>query len=376
MKRKLLLTLILLAAAGALLYSCGLEKPEYADGRCVLALRAVDTSGAYTEEWRSVPNARVDVVSSSQVFKRSYTTDETGRIVIEGLASGDYFVQASMRDDSLDILFTGQQRQRLRNEDEVKDTLFMSFVPTSPIVINELYYCGCSGSTFYYYDQFIELYNSTDSTVYLDGYVVCRSQQSDVLTQEELETVDFALAYYMYRFPGTLGVTRECPIGPGEYLVLALDAINHHNYGALCVNLLEADYEFFNAAQNDYDNLSVPNIVPVTTVGKEFTMSLGHTAVFLATGEEYTFVEYTTSSGVSPFVQVPLSTIVDAVECAENPSPTFRRYLTLRIDAGLAGTESTKYSGRSVQRKAPGFDSNNSSFDFASPAAPTPGRGR
>ena len=123
MKRKILLALIFLAGAGVLLFSCGIEKPEYAEGRCVLALQAIDTSGAYTEEWLSVPNAQIEVVSSNPVFKRIYATDESGRVVIEGLASGDYFVQASMRDTSRDILFTGQERRRLKNEDEVEDTL-------------------------------------------------------------------------------------------------------------------------------------------------------------------------------------------------------------------------------------------------------------
>lgn len=361
------------ACACALMFSCGLDKPDEADGRCVLVLQAVDTSGVLAEDWRSVAGAQVEIVAAETSYKGIFTADDNGRIVLEGLALGDYYIQASMRDEEHDVLLTGQTKRRLKSEAEVKDTLFMSFVPMSPIVLNEIYYCGCSGSTFYYYDQFIELYNSTSDTLYLDGYVVCRSQQSEVLSQQELEAVDFALAYYMYQFPGTRGVTHECPIGPHDFLVLAGDAINHHNYGALCVNLLNADYEFFNAAKNDYDNLSVPNIVPVTTVGNEFVMSLGHTAVFLATGEEYTFTEYTTSSGPSPFVKVPLRTIVDAVECAENTSPTFLRYLTLRLDAGLGGIGMTKYSGRSVERKVPGFDSNNSSFDFVIVGAPTPG---
>jgi hypothetical protein len=364
------------ACAAALLASCATEKPEVVEGRCTLVLQAVDTIGVYGPGWTSVANARIEIVSAFYAYKQVFTADETGLIEIEGLTSGDYYIQASMRDDENDVLLTGQRKMKLGSETVAEDTLFMSFVPVSPIVINELYYAGCNGSTFYYYDQFIELYNSTADTLYLDGIVICRSQQSDVLTQEELETVNFALAYYMYQFPGTWGATHRCPIGPGEYKVLAMDAVNHHNFGALCVNLLDADYEFLNAAQNDYDNVAIPDILPVTTMGKEFVMSLGHTGIFIATGESYTFATYTTNVGETPFVQVPLWTILDAVEVAENPSPTFRRYLTLRIDAGLGGTSMTKYSGRSIQRKVPGFDSNNSSFDFEILETPTPGCNR
>ncbi len=369
MKRALVIVSV--ACAGALMSSCGLEKPDEAEGRCTLVLHAVDTSGVYTEEWQGVAGANVEVTSATFAYKRLFTTDDTGRIVLEGLPSGDYYIQASMRDEERNVLLTGQRKKILRSESEAKDTLFLSFVPMSPIVINELYYAGCNGSSFYYYDQFIELYNSTSDTLYLDGCVVCRSQQSDGLI--DLEAEDFALAYYMYQFPGTRGITRLCPIEPGGFLVLACDAINHRNYGALCVNLLSADWEFFNPTQNDYDNLSVPNILPVSTVGKDFTMSLGHTAILLATGEEYTFAEYTTSSGVSPFIQVPLRTVLDAVEVANNQSPTFRRYWTLRIDAGLGGNGMPKYGGQSIERKVPGFDSNNSSFDFEIVGSPTPG---
>ena len=268
MKRSL--AIISVACAGALLFSCGLDKPDAADGRSVLVLQAVDTSGVFSEEWTSVANAKVECSERDGQRTRACSPPTmTGKIVIEGLPMGDYYIQASMRDEEHDVLLTGQAKKKLRSEAEVKDTLFMSFVPMSPIVINEIYYAGCNGSSFYYYDQFVELYNSTSDTLYLDGYVICRSQQSDGIF--DIEGADFALAYYMYQFPGTRGVTHQCPIAPKSFLVIACDAINHHNYGALCVNLLGADWEFFNPTQNDYDNLLVPNLLPVSTVGKDFT---------------------------------------------------------------------------------------------------------
>lgn len=368
MKRSL--AIVSLACAAALVVSCGAEKPEVAEGRATLVLQAMDTSGVYSEGWSGVANASVEITSATFAYKHIFTTDEMGRIEIEGLASGDYYVQASMRDDENDVLLAGQRKMKLTSDAEEKDTLFMSFVPMSPIVINELYYAGCNASSFYFYDQYVELYNSTGDTLYLDGIVVCRSQQSQVLPPDSLETVDYALAYYMYQFPGTRGVTRECPIGPHEFIVIACDAINHYIYGGgLCVDLLNADYEFFNARANDYDNVSVPNIEQLTNSTVDFALNLAHTGVFIATGEEYTFIEHDGSS----FVQVPLRTILDAVEYTASQGATFRRYLTLRIDAGLGGNGMSRYSGQSIERKVPGFDSNNSSFDFEIAGTPTPG---
>jgi hypothetical protein len=371
MKRAHMLTAVIVCLV-ALANSCGIEKPGRADGRNVLILQTIDTSGVYGEGWRGVPNAQVEISSSTAVYAKTYTADEEGRLVIEGMPAGDYYVQASMHDEINNVLLTGQKEKFLRGAAEVEDTLFMSFVPVSPIVLNEVYFCGCNGAAFYYYDQYVELYNSTADTIYLDGYVMCRSTQVDYLF--DWEAIDFAVAYYMYQFEGVRGVTRQCPIAPHEFLVLATDAINHSRYGALCVDLSHADYEFFNAASNDYDNLSVPNITPLTTTGNEFSYNIAHCALWISTGEEYTFSEHCYTSGssqiCSPYVDMPLYTIIDAVEYSANPSSP--RYMTIRLDGALGGNGITRYSGRSMERKVPGFDSNNSAFDFET-IAPTPG---
>jgi hypothetical protein len=364
---------LILACAGALLGSCGIERPDLADGRNVLVLQALDTSGVYGVDTMAVASARIEITSPTFVFKHEYETDDEGRIVIKGLPNADYYIQASKRDEVNNVLLTGQRRQELRSEMQVEDTLFMSFVPMSPIVLNEIYFCGCNAAAFYYYDQFVELYNSTNDTIYLDGYVMCRSTQVDNLM--DWEAVDYAVAYYVYQFPGERGVTRQCPFAPHDFLVIASDAIDHHRYGSLCMDLSNADYEFFNAAANDYDVLTVPNLTPLTTTGNEFSYNIGHCALWLATGEEYEFQEHCYMSGTSqicsPYVHIPLNTILDAVEYSANPGSP--RYMTIRLDAGLGGNGITRYSGWSMERKVPGFDSNNSAFDFENIPRPTPG---
>jgi hypothetical protein len=353
--------------------SCGLDRPRHADGRNVLVLHAIDTSGVYEDGWRGAPNAQVEVSSTTFVYKKVFSTDEEGRLVLEDLPAGDYYIQASMRDEVNRVLLTGQKRKLLEGAEESTDTLFMSFVPLSPVVLNEIYFCGCNGAIAYYFDQYTELYNSTADTIYLDGYIMCRSTQVDYVL--DWEAIDFALAYYVYKFPGVRGVTRECPIAPHDYLVLASDAVNHNQFGALCVNLLQANYEFFCAFSSDYDNLLVPNLLPLSTTGNEFSYNIAHCALWLATGEEYTHAEhcYTSSSGgqtCSPYVEIPLYTIIDAVEYSANPSSP--RYMTIRLDAALGGNGITRYSGVSMERKVPGFDTNNSAFDFET-TVPTPG---
>ena len=242
------------------------------------------------------------------------------------------------------------------------------------LTINELYYCGCNWSRFYYYDQFIELYNSSPDTLWLDGYLICRNTQIPEIIDPEAE--DYALAYYVFAFPGETGVTRTVPIAPGQFLVIAADALDHSAYGgSWCVDLSGADWEFFNPLGSDYDTPGVPNLTPITNRTSDFLMNLSHSAVYIATGEEWSFEMHFDENinDMKEYIHIPLWTIVDAVEYASNTDAT--KYITIRIDAGLAGIGMTKYSARSVQRWFPGFDSNNSTFDFEIVFPPTPGYG-
>jgi hypothetical protein len=364
-----------IAMAGAVMCSCGVEKPGYAEGDNVLIIQVIDTSGSTGFPRAPVAGASVEMSSSTCVFKEAFTTDEEGRVVIEHLPSGDFYIQASKRADIGYGILTAQRQITLVNEAEREDTLLMSFANLSPVVINEVYYCGCNASTFYFYDQFIELYNSTSDTLYLDGYVLVRGGQIAEIIGYDKEAEPFALGYYVYKFPGIRGATRQCPILPHDYVVVAGDGVNHHLYGALCVDMSHADYEFLNAAKNDYDNPAVPDLTPVSNEGNDFTMNLIHNAVWLATGEEYEFQEfsYIGSSGIQTTIcaKIPLNGIIDAVEYSANPESP--RFMTLRLDGGYAGNGVTRYSGQSIERRHPGQDTNNSAFDFENIPGATPG---
>jgi hypothetical protein len=364
---------ITVSAVCAAAISCGLERPDHPDGRNELVLTAFDTSGVYGQD-TIVAGAQVEVSSTTSDYKETFRTDAEGHLVLKNLPAGHYNVQATRKDDVSMVLLIGQKEEQLVNAVEKADTIYMSFMSSSPIVINEVYFAGCNASAFYFYDQFVELYNTTDETLYLDGYFVVRGTQADGIFDWDPLTSDVALGYYVFAFPGTRGVTHECPIQPKQYLVIASDAINHHNYGSLCVDLDNADWEFFNALGSDYDNPAVPNLTPVSIYTQDFTMNIGHSSVWLTTGESYTFQEHCYMSGqsmiCSEYTAFPLSTILDGVEYSGDPPA--HRYLSPRVDAATGGTGITRYSAKSIERKVPGLDTNNSSFDFER-ITPTPG---
>lgn len=373
MKTRAIITFLVILLVMA--FSCGREKPTVPDGANNVRLYAVDTSGV-SGGWEALEGATIRVSSPTHQFNYEYETGPGGFAILENLAAGTYMLQAELinMDESYTIL--GQKEISVLYEPSMSDTVFMNYQQSSPLTMNEVYYCGCNASRFYYYDQFIELYNSSADTLWLDGYIICRTAQSDdVINAIGLETVDYALAYYVFAFPGESGVTRTVPMAPGEFLVIAGDAVDHSVYGGgLCVDMRNADWEFFNPLGSDYDTPGVPNLLPLTQYEQDFQLNVGHTGIFIATGEVLEFVLHYDANmdAMKEYVHVPLNTVVDGIEYSSNTTVT-TRYLTLRVDAGLAGNGMAKWSATSAQRRFPGLDSNNSSFDFENTAPPSPG---
>jgi hypothetical protein len=362
--------LALLVFALALLpASCGRDKPSAPDGQSAITIVAVDTSGVTGEGWVPIAGAEVRMHCTTHDYQEVFLTDDEGRIVVENLPAGRYMIQAEKSNEAENILILGQKERMIVYEPAGLDTVFMKYITASPLVLNEVYYCGCNRSSFYFYDQFIELYNSSNDTLYLDGYIMCRGTQ--ITGMVDFEEVDYAMGYYVYAFPGERGVTKLCPIPPKGFLVIAGDALNHnHPQRPLCVDLENADWEFFNSMKSDYDNPNVRNLEPITTWGVDFTYNLFHAALWLATGEEYVFEYHWDGNKDQLYCHVPLWTIIDGVEYSGNPDS--EKYMTIRVDAGLGGNGMAKYSGLSIERRFPGLDSNNSTFDFEI-ISPTPG---
>lgn len=179
-------------------------------------------------------------------------------------------------------------------------------------------------------------------------------------------------AIYAFQFPGTPVSGREYPISPGQYIVVAADAVDHSLY-ANAVDLSGADWEFFNPLGSDYDVPGIPNVVNIHPESSiDFMINLSHNAVVFTTGEEVGYESYINSSGYERIrVTLPLYTVIDGVEYATNSDAT--KELTVRVDAGFAGLGCTKYSLQSTERREIGMDVNNSTFDFILLPSPTNG---
>ncbi len=229
------------------------------------------------------------------------------------------------------------------------------------LVISELYAHAAAipGSETYVTGDYVELYNNSDSTIYLDGKVVGRGiswlrdyvgSPRTCADMEQWRTDSQGIwSAFFYRFPGA-GQTH--PLQPGHAVVVATDAIDHRQYLSALQDLSGADFEF--VGPSDVDNPSVPNMVNIGL--REWSASLfGHglyfntinIIVFVADSLDPTTLVHDNLPVVNPdHVRIPGSKVLDvftsvmvpALEatltspCSELVNPEFDRAYSGLLD--------------------------------------------
>ena len=374
----LFISIVLLTA------TCRRQMPTQKDGALSLRFIVADTSGVIQTDQKLgyAPLSFSQVVLESKKYftpegnqKTYYAfTDSHGIAVINNLPVADYSLSV-IKDTvythpetqlSVKAKLTGSSLIRMTEDRINMDTLETQKAPDTSPVINEIYYCGPKNNANYFYDQYIELYNPADTSVYLDGMILCRGRQA---RPANIEQVDYTQAVYVYQFPGEPKKGREYPLGPREFTVIAQDAYDHSQFIATALDLSGVDWEFYNPYKGDFDNAAenVNNVIKERST--DFMINLVHNDIILADGSDFYIGEI--SEYGHPYIHIPLKTIIDGVEYSANPEK--QKELTRRVDAGFAGVGIAKYSGKSTERRTPGFDTNNSSIDFVVLEHPTPG---
>ncbi len=350
---------------------CSPEKPLVPESSGHYSLVVMDKTGSYnvadTAAARPVPDVRVTLYSPEYDHQYSYVTNEKGVADITGIIAARYDIHAVVSlSNSLQLI--GGKSVEIYAGHSVTDTVFLEIAPVSKILINEINYAGPVNQYHFFYDQFVELYNrSTNDTCYLDGKIIGRLHSS-----EYLKPVKDALSYvelqYAFQFPGNPG-EKNYPIYPGQHVVIAGDAADHSKTVPTAVNLENADWEFCNQAGNDFDNPNVPNLRNIIlSQPRDFMINMISDGIIFSDGTKWQVI---TNSNGSDYVHVPIETVIDGVEYRSGSDAS--KYLTVKVDAGLAGAGLPRYSGMSVERVDPTVDTNNSTFDFHNLSAPSPG---
>ena len=358
------------------LNSCGLKKPTALEGNGTLHIQVVDD--------KQIPVSGAQVQWTSQLGKQGQiqTADSSGKITFINMASSEYIVSAFKELDET-ISYIGSEKISVTSGQE-SSVIVPVRLNTAGLKINEIYYAGPVNNEFYFYDQFVELYNGGQDTVYLDGSIIIRGGNYvlaghdtdndgdlDYFYFDEVSGEEHRCFVYAFQLDGDPINGREYPVAPGEYAVIASDAIDHRGIIPTSIDLSNANYEFYNPYFfRDPNDPDIPDYLNIITgeYGKEttvdFMISVASDIILLASGEDSEYWD-----------GIDIDTIIDGVEYSSGKNHIHQ--VDERIDKGSAGIEPdrvmTKYSGMSIQRIRPGFDTNNSTVDFMILDHPTPG---
>ncbi|MFA8434689.1 MAG: DUF4876 domain-containing protein [Marinifilaceae bacterium] len=285
----------------------------------------------------------------------------------------------------------------------VKIDLFL-FKEGTGFVISEVFFAGTQTpeKEQYLRDQYIEIYNNSDKTLYADGLCIGETEFGCnwVRTNSELSpnlistrTVIDAV----YRIPGN---GKDHPVLPGQTILLCDIAKNHKTDNANSFDLSGADFEWYDDDSKDIDVAEVPNLEKVysssaTIFGlhsrgeKSFLLfKLDKTAKQFLEENDYDYsylFQYNSFSKTmnQNAYDIPNESIIDAVGCA-TPSSFLWNVLDPSLDLSWthSGDSDEKRWRHSVRRKVSHketngrivlIDTNNSALDFTATAEPTPG---
>lgn len=290
-------------------------------------------------------------------------------------------------------------------ENSFSKKLALSFYSTNnTFVISEVYFSFSKTpeGKIYSRDQFIELYNNTDKTLYADGLCI---GETKIKTSHFLENFspdirnEAVPIRTVYRITGS---GKEHPVKPGETFVFCDAAINHKEHNPISVNLTEAQFEWYDDYKGrDIDVPEVPNMerlvkeyerglwklfsrgehsyvlfrVPLSISAKQFSENQKFQYSFTLKGKQYT----------KDIWKIENDKIIDAVECS-TPSGFEWKAISPTLDLTWTncGDGDKTHHGKSIKRKISHItkndrivlqDTNDSASDFIA-TAPTPSPGK
>lgn len=363
-------------------------KPAKTERAIDFQITLKDNSGFMQTLFGSDRVRGAEVTLKSNLLGNEYylISDSNGVIKINGIISDKYIITATrkMTNGEMQIISGTNatnvklvnKKDRIINLDSASPAnieLEMEIVVGgSPLIISEIYACGPQGSGLYYHDKYVEVFNQSDSVLYLDNMMIAIVYTNSNTGLQYRDDPEYIHSKNIWIFPGT---GKDYPIQPGQFVVCAEDAIDHRINAPNSVDLSHADFEFYKDDAPDIDNPAIPNMIRIyQTSGNDWLIGGETGALILANFP---------ADSLKPFDDqflIPYTAVLDGVEYKADPTKLDKKILNEGIDAGSTGGIQF-YTGKSMERilisDVEGKilkDENNSSVDFLIINAPTPGR--
>ncbi|QDW19266.1 DUF4876 domain-containing protein [Flavobacterium sp. KBS0721] len=424
MKKKFLITITFML--GLLIQSCSNNDDE------ALKLVNLTITLKYDDTFNNLATKKSTVLIVNNETGNKYTveSDNNGIAQFNQILPGIYSVSATKVMHSqeftetfgytpteTEVNFNGAEASLVVNTETTPINITMKTSKVGDFVIKQIYYGGSDtkkGAVFR--DQFIEIYNNSNTTQYADGLYIAQLYGTNVTTvfaytlstgqfdwskSEEMTIGDDANKNYVYasnvvQIPGN---GTQYPIQPGKSIVIAQNAINHQsNYidntgksvsilsPELTVDLSTADFEAFlgtysgDLYQFDIQNPAVPDLGIAYWGNGNNDLILDPSgrqsfAIFnMNTAEFASLKKYKNPKGdKNLYLQIPSTIITDGVELTKDlGSGLVPKKLPAQVDGGNTYLPSGSYSSKSVMRKTKTTiggriilqDTNNSTNDF------------
>lgn len=349
------------------------------------------------------------------------TTNANGIVNFNQLLPGTYNITASKNlsasvfaelfgysAPSSEVVFNGVADNVVVNINLNATVIELKAARLGDLVIKQIYYAGShttQGASFR--DQFIEIYNNSNETIYADGLYIALLQ-----TKNNTTVTSFSLANGQYDWSKSIGLQgmgnaantnyvyadyvvqipgggRQYPILPGASIVVASSALNHKsplvdltgnpiniNNPDLTVDLSGADFEAYlgdfrisigeEPYKYDIENPAVPNLNiaywgrPGYYGGnKDLLMdALGRDSYIIFRASDFALYQNYSQPDVTEIVsatkfcvQIPVSVIIDGVDTQNfNQASPRPKCLPSEIDASYTATDAS-YNSQSVIRK-------------------------
>lgn len=384
--KKILFSLLAVALSTAGLVSCSEDNPSVVQKSQVKVVLQAPADAVF-----SLGNLPVVVKNLATAQTDTLLTDAEGKTtaVLE-YGVYDFTLNASTADTTLEKTVVAALPNVRIDEAMEEVTLTLSVATASNTwVIKEVYYSGSinpDNGKAYFNDQYIEIYNNSDKTLYADGLCIGATRQYSNMRfmYWHKGLPDRIATDFIYQVPGN---GKQHPVAPGKSIVIAQQGLNHKAINSASVDLSKATFEWYDDQTQDVDVPEVPNMKSIfkAFLAIQILHNRGGAQVFIFKSDkpwEQLMDEMSDSVQLPRQMMhgyfVPARCIIDGVATGMMEGLTSRP-LPVSIDAGNTWV-SRPYSGFAVRRKKKEVvggrivlqDTNNSTDDFLTDAVPAP----
>ncbi len=383
-------TFLALAAAAALVLA-GCDKEETQ----VAATVTVDASGL--EAGAPVPDSykvTLSNTSTTEVFTAQTENGSATFTVTPGIYT--ILVEGSAASDGNAYTYSGNGRM-VATSDGAAETVAVTATKAAALIFKEVFYSG--HFDWYFRDQYYEIYNNSDQTVYADGLCIADLDMYDFdgtpIEYDIPDAQNYLFSQFVWQVPGD---GDDYPLAPGESIVIAQWATNHATDelgGELGKDLYGAEFEAIEGESTLWNGTVITDNPAVNMIkyASAYTMPQWLTSVggaglvlFFPTDDmDGTALTYQVGSDsiYGAALAIPVGCVVDVVNtCSDAASATLSN-IPASMDAGYVFC-SANYSNESIVRKVAETkedgrvvykDTNNSLSDFEVSTEPQIRRG-